>query len=277
MILGLILYLILESNKFGLNLLGDFYGGSVASIWSLAGLFFIYVAFLGQKQQILNQQLEIMFSQLEVKYTRLELVGQKKEMIEQNQTLRRQRFDNTFFQLLRNHQEIVNGIDLRKKNVNGGDTFLAAQGRDCFKTFYTNFKAKIGVDQVLEDTLKEYMDFYHKHQSDLGHYYRNLYHILKYIKCSDEIEEDDKFMYSSLLRALLSSHELAMLFYNGLGDFGKSHFKPLMEEYSLLKNIDKSLIINKEHLSHYDQLVFASSEERKDILDKRKKTAANIS
>lgn len=45
---------------FGLNLLGDFMSGTVASIWSLAGLFFIYVAFLGQKQQLLNQQLEIM-------------------------------------------------------------------------------------------------------------------------------------------------------------------------------------------------------------------------
>ena len=51
---------------FGLNLLGDFMAGTVASIWSLAGLFFIYVAFLGQKQQLLNQQLEIMYSQLEV-------------------------------------------------------------------------------------------------------------------------------------------------------------------------------------------------------------------
>lgn len=60
-----------------LNELGDFISGTVASLWSLAGLFFIYVAFLGQKQQLLNQQLEIMYNQAELQYTRLELKGQK--------------------------------------------------------------------------------------------------------------------------------------------------------------------------------------------------------
>src|SRR5690606_19045944 len=58
-IIGLGIYLCKETTSFNLNLLGDFYGGSVASLWSLAGLFLIYVAFLGQKQQLLNQQMEI--------------------------------------------------------------------------------------------------------------------------------------------------------------------------------------------------------------------------
>src|SRR5438309_1901831 len=79
--IGVYFYHERKPSEFNLNLLGDFLGGSVASVWSLAGLFFIYVAFLGQKQQLLNQQLEIMYSQLEVKYTRLELEGQKNEMI----------------------------------------------------------------------------------------------------------------------------------------------------------------------------------------------------
>ncbi|WP_439131563.1 hypothetical protein [Polaribacter sp.] len=86
-----------DVEKFELNLLGDFLSGSVASIWSLAGLFFIYVAFLGQKQQLLNQQLEIMYSQLEVKYTRLELAGQKAEMKLQNETLKIQKFEKHLF------------------------------------------------------------------------------------------------------------------------------------------------------------------------------------
>ena len=33
---------------FGLDKLGDFMSGSVTAIWSLSGLFFIYIAFLGQ-------------------------------------------------------------------------------------------------------------------------------------------------------------------------------------------------------------------------------------
>ena len=82
-------YLCRNAEKgFGINQLGDFMAGTVAALWSLAGLFFIYIAFLGQKQQLLNQQLEIMYSQIEVKYTRLELAGQKAEMKEQNATLK---------------------------------------------------------------------------------------------------------------------------------------------------------------------------------------------
>ena len=42
-----------------LSLLGSYLQGAVASIWSLAGLLFIYVAFLGQRQQLLGQDLEL--------------------------------------------------------------------------------------------------------------------------------------------------------------------------------------------------------------------------
>lgn len=65
---------------FSLNLIGDYLSGTLSAIWSLAGLFFIYVSFLGQRQQILDQRLEMLYSQLDVKYTRLEMLGQKQEL-----------------------------------------------------------------------------------------------------------------------------------------------------------------------------------------------------
>src|SRR5689334_22177326 len=42
-----------------LNLYGDFVGGVVSSLWGLAGLIFIYIAFLRQSQQVIAQQLEL--------------------------------------------------------------------------------------------------------------------------------------------------------------------------------------------------------------------------
>lgn len=274
---GIISYFCHKPQDFGLNLLGDFLAGSVASVWSLAGLFFIYVAFLGQKQQLLNQQLEIMYSQLEVKYTRLELEGQKQEMIEQNSTLRQQRFENTFFQLLRNHQDIVNGIDIRRRLPNTGEWSVSQQGRDCFKVFYDRFTNNINKEMSADETNKAYMKFYHEHQSDLGHYFRNLYHILKFINGANEVQKDDKFKYTSLLRALLSSYELALLFHNCIGDYGKEFFKPLVERYSFLKNLDDDLIKNSDLFELYDPLAFASSTKRAEILAERaidKKTTA---
>lgn len=254
-IFGIIIYVCKNTESgYGLNLLGDFMAGTVASIWSLAGLFFIYVAFLGQKQQLLNQQLEIMYSQLEVKYTRLELAGQKAEMAKQNETLEKQKFENTFFQLLANHNAIVNTIDLWSYRNMARE--LSAQGRDCFVIFYTRLQSKISKPREkhsMDKIFEIYVQFFQDNVSDLGHYFRNLYHIIKFI---EESQIEDKKRYTNFVRAQLSTGELALLFYNCLSKFGNEKFKPLIEKYSLLKNMDHGLLFNQEHLELYNENAF---------------------
>jgi hypothetical protein len=229
-----------------LNDFGTFVGGTVASLWSLAGLFFIYVAFLGQKQQLILQQLEIKFSQIELKATRLELEGQKEQMMKQNATLKHQRFENTFFQLVNIHTSIVSSMDLRKI----ANKSIIAEGRDCFNNFYQRLQGKINNPEVasLEDTLKAYVSFFIDNQNDLGHYFRNLYHIIKFVATSDL---ENKKTYTNFVRAQLSSYELVLIFYNCLSSYGTEKFKPLIEEFSLLKNMDKELVFNKTDLNEY--------------------------
>ncbi len=229
-----------------LNDFGTFVGGTVASLWSLAGLFFIYVAFLGQKQQLILQQLEIKFSQIELKATRLELEGQKEQMMEQNATLKHQRFENTFFQLVNIHTSIVSSMDLRKI----ANKSIIAEGRDCFNNFYQRLQGKINNPEVasLKDTLKAYKSFFIDNQNDLGHYFRNLYHIIKFVATSDL---ENKKTYTNFVRAQLSSYELVLIFYNCLSGYGTEKFKPFIEEFSLLKNMDKELVFNKTHLNEY--------------------------
>jgi len=238
---------------FGLNLLGDFMSGTVASIWSLAGLFFIYVAFLGQKQQLLNQQIEIMYSQLEVKYTRLELSGQKEEMALQNNTLQQQKIENTFFQLLSLFTSIVNSLDLRKKKT----AEVIVSGRDCFETFYKKLNAYLSTnlgsnfkshEVTVEEILVAYSELYKNNRSDMSHYFRTIYHIIKFI---DNADLENKKQYIAIARAQLSSYEQILLFYNCLHENGIKKFKPLIEKYALFKNIDSSLIINQGHLDEY--------------------------
>ena len=225
-------------NEFELNLLGDFLSCSVASIWSLAGLFFIYVAFLGQKQQLLNQQLEIMYSQLEVKYARLELSGQKAEMIAQNETLKVQKFENTFFQMLNLLNSSINSLDIKEH----GET--THSGRDCFEYFYNGLRNKVyGISDefkrfddiknaTIEQTIKAYNVFYYYNKSDLSHYFRTLYHIIKFINQSDI---NNKKQYISVTRAQLSSYEQVLLFYNCIHYNGEEKFKPLIENIPYLK------------------------------------------
>lgn len=164
--------------------LDDFMSGTVAAIWSLSGLFFIYVAFLGQKQQLLHQQTEIMYSQLEVKYTRQELEGQKKEMIEQNLTLRQQKFENTYFQLLNLFSSIVNSIDLRSTSTKE----ITTSGRDCFEVFYKRLNTIVGrknSEPSIENIIKSYDELYDSIKSDMSHYFRTYYHIIKFIDNSE--------------------------------------------------------------------------------------------
>lgn len=263
---------------FGLNLLGDFMSGTVASIWSLAGLFFIYVAFLGQKQQLLNQQLEIMYSQLEVKYTRLELAGQKLEMKEQNETLKLQKFENTFFNLLSLHHQIVDGIDEieAKETSRGGRDLLKERssfaahvnrnesktvehviirGRDVFKNSYQYLMNKIE-RKPESNFLDNYMIVYSSVQTDFGHYFRNLYRIIKFIDETRFIEEETKnlktqYKYTSMVRAQLSDYELLWLFYNCLSTNGKEKFKPYIEKFALFKNLPKEKVHNQELIAEY--------------------------
>ena len=231
--------------NWNLSLYGDYVGGVVASTWSLAGLFIIYVAFLGQKQQLIQQKLELKYNQFEVRATRKELEAQKGQMIEQNKTLKQQRFENTFFQILNLHHQIINSTEVKNKEY-------SHRGRDSFKFIYESFKKHME-NKIKSDfgfVIDTYLRYYNKNQSELAHYFRNLYHIIKLIKNSDI---EDKQRYASIVRAQLSTHESLLLFYNCLSKHGNEKFKPLVEEFHLLKNMPiKELIyeLDKEQYSN---------------------------
>jgi hypothetical protein len=101
--------------------------------------------------------------------------------------------------------------------------------------------------------MQNYDDFYMENQADLGHYFGNLYHIIKYVDNSDV---DDKMKYTNFVRAQLSSYELTLLFYNGISKNGIETLKPLLEKYSLLKNLPKNLVLDTSHLKKYDSTAF---------------------
>lgn len=250
---GLYVYFFLNHNMEDLNLLGDFYGGSVASLWSLAALLFIFVAFLGQKQQLINQQREVRYNQFELKATRLELLRQREQLQEQNATLRQQRFENTFFQLMNMHNSIVNDMDIVSEGMEN------ETGSDCFHIIYHEFRRSVKLSfpstewesrEVME---RAWLDFYKRYESEIGHYIRNLYHILKFVNQS---QLDNATVYSKFVRSSLSSDELLVLFYNCHTMLGRDKFKPLIEKFNLFKNMPTDELISTSHLLFYDKQAF---------------------
>jgi hypothetical protein len=182
-------------------------------------------------------------------------------MAEQNNTLKQQRFENTFFQLLTLFNSIVNSLDLRKSSAK---TDVISTGRDCFEIFYKrlvgflkNSKQHIPnyniIDAPIEEVLKAFDEFYRQNRSDMSHYFRTIYHIIKFV---DRSEVANKRQYIAIVRAQLSSYEQILLFYNCLHENGKQKFKPMIESYALFKNIDDSLLINEDHMSEYKQSAY---------------------
>lgn len=111
-----------------------------------------------------------------------------------------------------------------------------------------------------------YMKHYGKAQTDFGHYFRNLYRMIKIVeqtdffydstKVSDKEIFDIKYKYTSIIRSQISDYELLWLFYNCLSHNGIEKFKNYIEQYSLLKNMPKNLVPFQSHMDKYKTIAF---------------------
>lgn len=234
---------------------GDMFGGLNAFFSGSAFAVLIYTVLLQAKELALQRE--------ELKETRAVMTDQKEQMQLQNQVLETQNFENTFFQLLRLHNDIVNSIDLVSSFGSSKQMMPKIQkGRDCFNVFYRDLQHSFNkiqsgrVSNLNDDINVAYRRFYQMRQSDLGHYFRSLYNMVKFV---DTSPAHDKHLYTNLIRAQLSDQELVVLFYNCLSDLGSSKFKPLVEKYALLKNMSFDLLMGVEHVYLYSDGAFGKN------------------
>ena len=213
------------------------------------------LAFAGLIWAILLQRQELEYQREELISTRGELAAQRAQMEVQNETLRRQSFENTFFQLVRLHHEIASSIEVR-------DGAATLRGPDAFEFLYGQFRIELGQRAGRDGTVNErladgYRRFYSAHQNALGHYFRNLYNIIKFV---DRSRVADKRLYTNLVRAQVSAAELLLLFYNCLSDLGSEKFKPLVERYGLLKTVPRERLVEAANAELYEAAAFAGSD-----------------
>lgn len=103
--------------------------------------------------------------------------------------------------------------------------------------------------KVKEDNANAaYKNFFEQNHSDLGHYFRTIYNIVKFI--NDGKPANPKY-YTSLLRSQLSTYEHLLLFYNCQSKYGDKKFKPLIIQFSMLDNMSISELLDQEHKDFY--------------------------
>lgn len=192
------------------------FGDSFGAINSLFSGF----AFAGIVYTIFLQRSELKLQREDAKRSSEQLEGQI-------QLLNQQKFEAKFFQLLNLHHQIVSSNNSRYNQ----------HGREIFQQVALSIKMKINNSSLIAEVQQAYLDEYNMYKTELGHYFRNLFHIVKFVSESKEIDKDLKYTYIRILRAQLSTYEILVLAYNGLSKYGRE-FKDLIEEYKLIKNID---------------------------------------
>lgn len=229
-----------SSNDFGI--FGDYIGGTVGTIVGIISIYLLYVTYTSQ-----------------VRFARKQDVSTK-----------RQQFESTFFCLLAQQQmlreklqgqignERLQGIAyLTKLKEELSDALSCLNYRQDEISSKNKTMLKYIVNQL-------YLDFFLPNVSNLGHYFRHLYHILKYV---DESNIDDAKSYIDILQAQLSNDELYLLSINGISNFGRKKMFPLLNKYSLLENYNaKNDMLIVKILS-----IFYSNNKNKYLMMKKKK------
>ena len=224
--------------------IGDTIGGIMGPIVAMIAAYLTFIAFWVQKQA--NEA--------------------------QRQDIKVERFNANFYNLLDIHEQITDSLDMEILVTEGAALkSITCNGRTLFyHTFENMYEEGLdvefigqgmrgrlsvkGIDSYVESELPTYFD----------HYFRNLYRIVKYVDETDVFDNDEvtnnvydeKYKYVAILRSTLSRYELIWLFYNALSPYGNEKFKPLIEEYALLKNIRPELLVKPEHYKLYRESAY---------------------
>jgi hypothetical protein len=189
-----------------------------------------------------------------------------------------QNFYNNFFKLIDQNKKILEGVNsdtIGLKNIaiksKGKDFFDELAGKISFEydAVSTNNRTKLRkADRslIIKATGKEGRDLllviydhhFHIYQSDLGHYFRNLFHIVRFVHNS-RISDRNKLDAIRILRSQLSNYEILLLAYNGMHFYGKE-FKPLIDTYELLKNLNNEKNLPEDYVKRIIPITILMSE-----------------
>lgn len=236
---------VLSLANINLGEFGDFFGGVLNPILT-------FLMLIGLIITIVIQRVELRLSRNEFRRT-------ADALQEQTQTSKKQSFENTFFQMMKLYNEIMDSLSVKSEfvfNVNQEKEGKTLKGRDCIEHLYESWrhhhvKKILRGDHncpLLEAIDIEYTEFYNEHGNLLGHYFRTIYNIVKLVDNS-EITNSDKKNYTNILRSQLSKYELGLLLYNCLSHYGKERFLPLVNRYDLLKHVETGIFENPDHLN----------------------------
>ena len=201
--------------------------GTFGDMFGAANALFSGLAFAGVAYAIMLQRAEVAIAREELLSSRAIQKEQERLTQIQQDTLNRQMFEGTFFKLLELFVHLVQDLDIRTPESR------VIKGADVFEEILREVMAREGEAAPL--TL--YSEIALRYKPDLGHYFRTLVNMLKFVDNAAISENADVRLYTNLIRAQITDPEATILALQGLTPRG-ANLKPLLEDYALLKNAD---------------------------------------
>lgn len=250
--------------------------GQFGDMFGAVNALFSGLAFAGLIITLILQRQELGLQREELEQTREEMKNQRAEFEKENETLKYQRFENLFYNMLNLHQEIVIGLrfDYEEKEPvsfsNGSNypiqrefrkTRQSVVGRDVFRFTFEEVDMNLSVSGNYGQRLERqgyrlYMNMKGYAAYDdtwiptrFDHYFRHLYKIIQFVD-SQDFPFEEAYKYVSMLRGTLSRYELVWIFYNALNP-SFENFKKLIEKYSLLKSLRSDLLTRSLETERY--------------------------
>lgn len=172
---------------------------------------------------------------------RQENAEQQRLIDENRRRIQVQDFESTFFRLLDVLINKTDRIDLIVNNENNGLGAVTVHGSDAFNQYKSAIENKIIEFDADEQVGNYYLDEFKIREGDLGHYFRLVYTILRYIDDTVNLSNfSERYSYARILRAQLSNPELLIILLNCLYGQGEEKFLPLAIRYDLFQHLGES-------------------------------------
>ena len=225
---------------------GEFLGGTVGSIWALAGVILFFLALIYQKRELVLQ--------------REELKESRKIMENQSATIAIQQFENTFFQLLNFHINASNAIRNTTLGTNG-------RSHNPFDALYNDFKKEVSAlkkrrkqdtgnvspdDESFEICFKT---VYEGYKNTFQHYLENYRTLIFLI----ESKGHDPAFYFNILKSHFTEQEVLTQFYYVVLLAKDDLLLAASEKYSLFHKLNLRAIaeIDAYHLEKVKKKAYA--------------------
>lgn len=226
--------------------------GQIGDMFGAVNALFSGLAFAGIIYSIKQQQKELELTRKEYELNRTELELTRQEFNEQNKTLKQQRFDNTFFNLLSIHQENISQLHHDHLST----TYTGRSVLDFIRDGFNSPLSGKNMKFYTPERRNIYYDLYKSHikpyRVSLSSYLQSFVTLYLTIKGSELISETDKQYYFDIIKSNISLEERRFLYYHltlSMEDETITILRYMEKELAIVKGLDTMEMLDSSHHS----------------------------